>query len=149
MNEFQEVIQKLILLFQELTSLESKMLSAAREQQIAVLESHMIKEQASIMQLRGLEKEKDRIQAEAGYAGMSFHEILEVLDEEEKTRFLPLFDEMSRTMQMFQEVHEDLTVIMEVNLRQINKKIDNAKGQTYTEGRADSAGLKNMTNRRV
>lgn len=149
MNEFQEVLQKLILLFQELTSLESKMLNAAREQQIAVLESHMIKEQAFIMQLRGLEKEKDRIQAEAGYAGMSFHEILEVLDGEENARFLPLFDEMSRTMQMFQEVHEDLTVIMEVNLRQINKKMSDAKGQTYGESRAGSAGPKNMTNRRV
>lgn len=149
MNEFQEVLQKLILLFQELTSLESKMLNAAREQQIAVLESHMIKEQAFIMQLRGLEKEKDRIQAEAGYAGMSFHEILEVLDGEEKARFLPLFDEMSRAMQMFQEVHEDLTVIMEVNLHQINKKINDAEGQTYGESRAGSAGLKNMTNRRV
>lgn len=149
MNEFQEVIQKLILLFRELTTLENKMLNAAREQQIAVLEGHMIKEQALIMQLRGLEKEKDRIQAESGYAKLSFHEILEALDEEEKARFLPLFDEMSRTMQMFQEVHEDLTMIMEVNLRQVNKKIEDVKGQTYTESGADSAGLKSMTNRRV
>lgn len=149
MNEFQEVIQKLILLFQDLTTLENKMLNAAKDQHIAVLEGHMMKEQALIMQLRGLEREKDRIQAGAGYANMSFHEILEALDGEEKIRFLSLFDEMSRTMQMFQEVHEDLTMIMEVNLRQINKKIDDAKGQTYTEGGIDSASLKNMTNRRV
>ncbi|MGC4019596.1 MAG: hypothetical protein QM793_10515 [Muricomes sp.] len=141
MNEFQEVIQKLILLFQELTSIESKMLDAAKGEHIAVLESHMLKEQAAIMQLRGLEREKDRVQAELGYDGLSFHEILEKLSEEERTHFLPLFDGLSREIQMFQEVHEDLTLIMEVNLRNLNKKLNNTESQVYPGNRTDSKGL--------
>ncbi|CUX49609.1 hypothetical protein [Clostridium sp. C105KSO13] len=128
MNEFQEAIQKMILLFRDLTAIESKMLEAAREKRIGLLENYMTKEQAFIMQLKALEREKDKAQTEAGYQKMSFREILEVLSEEKRGRFLPLFRELSREVQMFQETHEDLTMIVTVNLRQINKRLDGTEG---------------------
>ncbi|WP_334104199.1 hypothetical protein [Muricomes intestini] len=150
MNEFQEVIQKLILLFRDLTAIESKMLEAARGEHIGLLENYMTKEQAFIMQLKGLEKEKDKAQAEAGYKRMSFREILEAQGEEERARFLPLFEELSREVQMFQEVHEDLTVIMEVNLRQINKKLDDTEGHVYSDNKlTGTSAPKSVTSRRV
>ena len=150
MNEFQEVIQKLILLFRDLTAIESKMLEAARGEHIGLLENYMTKEQAFIMQLKGLEKEKDKAQAEAGYKRMSFREILEAQGEEERARFLPLFEELSREVQMFQEVHEDLTVIMEVNLRQINKKLDATEGHIYSDNTlTGTSAPKSVTSRRV
>ncbi|HAX52801.1 hypothetical protein [Muricomes intestini] len=150
MNEFQEVIQKLILLFRDLTAIESKMLEAARGEHIGLLENYMTKEQAFIMQLKGLEKEKDKAQAEAGYKRMSFREILEAQGEEERARFLPLFEELSREVQMFQEVHEDLTVIMEVNLRQINKKLDDTEGHIYSDNTlTGTSAPKSVTSRRV
>ena len=150
MNEFQEVIQKLILLFRDLTAIESKMLEAARGEHIGLLENYMTKEQAFIMQLKGLEKEKDKAQAEAGYKRMSFREMLEAQGEEERARFLPLFEELSREVQMFQEVHEDLTVIMEVNLRQINKKLDDTEGHIYSDNTlTGTSAPKSVTSRRV
>ncbi len=149
MQEFQDIIRRLILLFQELTGIESKMLEAARAQHMAELESLMIKEQASVMQLRGLEKEKDRIQEANGYGGMSFQQILETMDETDKEQILPLFDEMSRAVQMFQEIHENLTVIMQVNLRQIDKVINDPEGHIYSGKRSGSDGLKHMTNQKV
>lgn len=150
MNEFQEVIQKLILLFRDLTAIESKMLEAARGEHIGLLENYMTKEQAFIMQLKGLEKEKDKAQAEAGYKRMSFREILEAQGEEERARSLPLFEELSREVQMFQEVHEDLTVIMEVNLRQINKKLDDTEGHIYSDNTlTGTSAPKSVTSRRV
>jgi Mg2+ and Co2+ transporter CorA len=148
MQEFQDIIRRLILLFRELTGIESKMLEAARAQRMAELESLMIKEQASVMQLRGLEKEKDRIQELNGYGGMRFQQMLETMDETEKEQMLPLFDEMSRAVQMFQEIHENLTVLMQVNLRQIDKVINDPEGQIYSGQRNGSDGLKHMTNQR-
>lgn len=150
MSEFHEVIQKLILLFQDLRAIESKMLEAAREKRIGILENYMTKEQAFIMQLRGLEKEKDRIQAEAGYEKMSFREILEMLSGEERADFLSLFEKLKQEVQMFQEVHEDLTVITEVNLREVSKKLDKAEGYIYSDDKqTGTAGLKSVTSKRV
>lgn len=149
MNDFKEVLQKLILLFQELTAVESKMLEAAGNRKMAELENLMIKEQASVMQLRGLEKEKDRIQESLGFEAMSFRQILEKISEDDRADILPLFDEMSRTVQMFQEIHENLTVLMQVNLRQIDKVINNTEGHIYSGDRNGTVGKRHMTSQRV
>lgn len=150
MNDFGRVIKELICVFKELTEMESRMLQAAEQKRAAMIEEYMIKEQAVVMQLRGLEKEKDRVQAAAGYEGMTFRDILNRCEADEKSILLPLFDELSRAVQIFQEVHEDTVMLIELNLRQIKRISEQATGQIYSDGREDiSAGFRHMTNKRV
>lgn len=150
MNDFQKVIRDLIFVFKELTEIETKILQAADQKRVSVIEEYMVKEQAAVMHLRGLEQEKDRVQAAAGYEGLSFQEILNKVEEKERKLLLPLFDEMSREVQVFQEVHEDTVRLIEVNLRQIKRFSEHASGQIYSGGREEaSTGLRHMTNKKV
>lgn len=150
MNDFGRVIKDLIGVFKELTEVESRILQAAEQKRAAVIEECMVKEQAAVMRLRGLEKEKDRVQAAAGYEGLTFRDILNRAEDDEKSLLLPLFDELSREVQMFQEIHEDTVMLIELNLRQIKRISEQATGQIYSDGRDDiSAGFRHMTNKRV
>lgn len=150
MNDFQKVIRDLIFVFKELTEIETKILQAAEQKRVAVIEEYMVKEQAVVMRLRGLEQEKHRVQTENGYEELSFQEILNKVEEKERKLLLPLFDEMSREVQIFQEVHEDTVRLIEVNLRQIKRFSEHSNGQIYSGGREEtSAGLRHMTNKRI
>lgn len=149
MNEFQRVLKELIELFTQLTGIEQVKLEAAAGNHVATVEECMTKEQALTMKLRGLEKEREKYQAEAGYEGMTFHQILEQASEQEAKELLPLFDGLSRVIQMCQEVNEDSQKILKTNLHMIERALKEKEGSTYTGDGKNEAESRHLTNRRV
>lgn len=149
MNEFKGIIENLIQLFEELTALETVKLNAARINQVSTIEECMTKEQTQILRLKGLEQARERKQEEMGFGGMSFQEILLKVTDDEREELLPLFDTLSRGIQMFQEVSEDATRIIEVNLRRLDKEIQSREGQVYVSSGRGQAEERHMTDRSV
>lgn len=131
MDEFRKIIEDLIALFRDLTALESVKLNAGRNQQISAIEECITKENTFILRLKGLDKAREQQQEALGFSGLSFQEILEKVPLEEQEILLPLFDTLSREIQMFQEISEDTSRIIQVNLRQISKEIKARQGQIY------------------
>ena len=79
MEKFEEVIRKMISLFEELKIVEQKKLESVQKNKITFLEDSMNKEQACILKLRGLEQERERIQKENGWENKKFRQILEIV----------------------------------------------------------------------
>ena len=134
MNEFQKIIANLIILFREMTALQNIKLRAARDKHIAVIEECMTKEQAMILRLKGLDKERQEKQEALGFGGMKFQEILKHLEGTQREELLLLFDELSREIQMYQEVSEDVACIIKVNLRQLHKGLEGQGDKLYMNG---------------
>lgn len=149
MSEFQEVIEQLIELFKEMIPVENDKLHAARHNKITFIEDCMTREQSFILRLKGLEKERERVQQEIGFAGLSFREILEAVPKQEGELLLPLFDELSRQIQMFQEVNEDASLMIEMNLRQITKAVNAKEGGIYRQDGSETNQEQHFTNRRI
>ncbi len=149
MKEFQRVIREMTALFHQFTGVEQVKLDAAAGNHVATVEECMTKEQSLILKLRGLEQERERCQKEAGYGGMRFREILAAVSEEERKELLPLFDGLSREIQMFQEVNEDAGRVLSNNLHKIRKALDEKGGGIYGEDGRNEAEVTHMTSRRV
>lgn len=148
MKEFQRVINDMIALFRQLTGIEQMKLKAATANRVATIEECMTKQQALILRLRGLEQEREKYQKAAGYEGMKFREILAAVSDEEREVLYPLFDELSKEIQMFQAVNEDAEKVMSNNLRMIKKALD-SKGDTYSEKGKSKPAATHMTSRKM
>lgn len=149
MKEFQKVIEEMIALFRKFTGIEQVKLQAVRENHVATVEECMTKEQALILSLRGLEKRRVESQQKAGYDGMTFHQILESVSQGEREELLPLFDELSRQVQMFQEVNEDANQILKTNLHVVNREIARRQSGIYGVNGKNKTQEQHMTSRKV
>lgn len=148
MKEFQRVITDMIALFRQLTGIEQMKLKAATANRVATIEECMTKQQALILRLRGLEQEREKCQKAAGYEGMKFREILAAVSDEEREVLYPLFDGLSKEIQMFQAVNEDAEKVMSNNLRMIKKALDSKDGTYGGNGKSEPAAT-HMTSRKV
>ncbi|MCI8320320.1 MAG: flagellar protein FlgN [Dorea sp.] len=149
MDEFKKVIGQLISLFHQLMKIEEVKLQAAAGNHVGTVEDCVTQQQALLLKLRGLEQARERAQAKAGYAGMQFRQILEKVQDSEREELYQLFDELSREIQMFQEVNEDANQILRTNLHMIDKTLRDKTANTYNgEGKSET-NTRHMTSRRV
>ncbi|MCI8453620.1 MAG: flagellar protein FlgN [Lachnospiraceae bacterium] len=131
MNEFEKVIRNMIDLFGELVETEQQKLDAAAAHNVQVLEECVTKEQALQLRLRGLERSREKAQEQAGFGGLRFREIIDRLPRDEQEQLAPLFEALSRRIQMFQEINTDTNKILETNLHVLGKALDGDKKGVY------------------
>ena len=123
MKEFIKVIEDLTELFRNLTEMGNMKVQAAKEHRVAMLDSCMIKEQALVLNLKGLEKKREACLVRLGYEGKSFREILEIVPEEERVILKPIFEEFSRQVRIFKQVNEDVVTLIKINQRKLSKQL--------------------------
>ncbi len=140
MKEFKEVIEELIAVFIELSGIANVKLSAAKNNRAATVEECLKKEQAVVMKLRGLEAKREKIQAEMGFEGLKFKEILEKLSEEEREDLLPYFDALSREIQLFDHANENVQTMLKVNLRNIDRELENRQKSSKIDANVINKG---------
>ncbi len=144
MNEFLYVIEELTKVFIDLSAIANIKLKAAKDNVTATIDECLLKEQSLILNLRGLDKKREDIQEKLGFKGLAFKEILEKLSEEESNIMLPAFDILSREIQNFEKINEDVSTIIKVNLRQLQKEIDK-NGVLYSKNANGTVEDKSFT----
>ena len=73
---FSKIIEEFIALFDHLIPIEQEKLDAAVKNRITFVEDCMHKEQAAVLQLRGLEQKREAQQKLLGMEGYTFRQIL-------------------------------------------------------------------------
>jgi hypothetical protein len=128
MNDFIEVIEDMIQLFQDLVSVEQVKLEAAKKNRVTYVEDCMNKEQAAILKLRGLDKKREDCQERLGMKGDTFQQILSKVSEDDgHNRLKELFERLSRQVRLFQEISDGARTMIELNLHMIDKAIQNSQ----------------------
>lgn len=123
MEQFQSVIKEMIALFNEYLPLEEKKLKAVTENDLVALEDCMTQEQAVVLKLRGLEKKREDAQHANGWEGKRFREIIGLVPEGQRAGFQQLFEELERSIGLFQSANSSAMDTININLRQIGKAI--------------------------
>ena len=123
---FTKVIEEFITLFDHLIEIEQEKLDAAVKNRVTFVEDCMHKEQAAVLQLRGLEQKREAEQKHLGMEGYTFRQILEEAPEEVSASLSPLFDQLSERVTSFRSVSESAKDIIEVNLHMIQSALASA-----------------------
>lgn len=150
MKQFEQVIHEMIEVFDQFLPLEQEKLKAVSENNLTVLEDCMNQEQAVVLKLRGLEKKREDAQKQLGWAGKTFREIIELVPDEKQVEYRQLFEQLTNSMNMFQEANESALDTITVNLRRIDNtlKRKDPQGTTYSQDGTIQEN-KPLTNRRV
>ncbi len=155
MNDFSnfiKLIEDYIVLFDNLIPIEQEKLDAAVKNQVTFIEDCMHKEQAAVLQLRGLEQKREAEQKRLGMDNYTFKEILAHAPEE-AAALEPLFDRLSERVRSFRSISDSAKDIIEVNLHVIQSALasDTSGKDTYSaSGRKKNNDNKNhFTSRSV
>lgn len=142
---FTTVIEELITLFDHLIEVEQEKLDAAVKNRVTFVEDCMHKEQAAVLQLRGLDQRREAEQKRLGMEGYTFRQILKEVPEETAAGLKPLFDRLSEQVSGFRSVSNSAKDIIEVNLHMIQSAIaaEGPGADTYS-----AAGKKTDNNNR-
>ncbi len=149
MEEYKRLLKEMINVFNELTSIASVKLESASKNRVATVEECMKKEQPIVMKLRGLEQKREQVQAKLGYEGMQFKQIVAVVNPETREELLPVYEGLSRAIQMFQEINEDVEQMIRLNLREIDKALDRQSDTIYKDKAMDYAKKSSRTDRSI
>ena len=76
LDDFLDLLEKLVLLFDDLTEIEQTKLEAVTKKDIDTLNDCMKEEQAYLLQFRGLDKKRESIQKDLGFENMKFSQII-------------------------------------------------------------------------
>lgn len=122
-TDFKKIIEELIALFDHLIPIEQEKLDAAIKNRVTFVEDCMHKEQAAVLQLRGLEQKREAEQIRLGMKGYTFRQILEQAPEEATAVLDPLFKQLGERVRTFQSISESARNIIEVNLHVIQSAL--------------------------
>lgn len=150
-TEFRSLIKEFLELFDALTSVEQKKLDAAVKNQVTFVEECMKKEQAFVLQLRGLEQRRESQQEALGMKDLTFREMLEKVPSEVQEELQPLFQELSKKVRDFQSINENAKDAITINLHKIQGAMQSApeKNQFYSASGQKSSEENHFTNRSV
>lgn len=150
---FIAVIQELIALFESLIPVEQEKLDAAIKNRVSFVEECMHKEQAFVLQLKGLEQKREAQQKLLGMDDYTFRQILEEVPAETASVLTPLFARLSDQIRLFQSINASAKDIMEVNLHVINSALAKKAMEKETHAapgtKKDNRGGNHFTSRSV
>lgn len=158
LDDFIDLLEKLILLFDDLTDVEQTKLEAVTDKDIDTLSDCMKEEQVFLLQFRGLDKKRETIQKDLGFENMKFSEIIShIKDKQYKQEFEELYNTLKQTMDYYQQIHNNAKSIIEINLMGIDKALEALthqpssapqSGATYSsDGQIHNNNKTNFTNK--
>lgn len=77
---------------------------------------------------------------------MSFRQLAENLDEEQKADIQPVFDELDRNLQSFRDINRDVNEVIKTNLHVVENMLDKTG---HIPNRARKKKQRNITSRKA
>lgn len=119
LEEFRKTLRQLSDIVEQLACVEDEKGAAAAEKRHDALDPLMRKEQPLILSLRGLEKQRMEQAAALGWEGLTFRQILETADAEQKEALSPLFAELQKGTDHLKQTREATDRMLRTRLREL------------------------------
>lgn len=139
-DSFTDIIRQLIDLTGEISQAEEAKAEAASERHHELLDDFIQKEQAQILKLRGLEQHRMKLAENLGWASLTFRQILEKADGEQKEILLPLFTRLEQQLNRLTQSRKASEHIIKVRIHEIETLIARQEGSSYDPSRSVSVG---------
>lgn len=116
LNRLQEILSKLRLTENELTS-------AAAEQDTGAMNELVNASQPDMLTFRGLESKRTAYEKELGIQGKSFRDVLSECTDEQREALEPVYNAISRELKLFEDARDSADRIMKVRLMDVNEAL--------------------------
>lgn len=145
MDKFKDIIRQTIDAIEQFAAIEQTKLEAAAEANLTALEDCMTKEQAMILRIKGLEQERMKWQRQNGREGLSFREMLEQETPEQREELQPLYDRLSKCINLFQDISKSAEQIIKTNLYVVNRKLEQRGTEYNKDGSTETPAEGHLT----
>lgn len=122
-HDFFKLAGELTDLLKILKTIEENKLLAITEKSLTKLDACIKDEQVQVMKLKGLEKKREQVQASLGYGGLTFRQIINSLQAEDKKEAKELFNGLQKATNNFNSINKSVKTALEVNIYSINNLI--------------------------
>lgn len=136
-NSFCSLIKDTVLLFGNLIALENKKIDAIAENNAALLDQHMNEEQAYLMQMRGLDHKREKVQKQLDSSGLTFRQMIEKFESSERETLDTLYGELSSKSSELKDAISTARKYIDLHLSTITALLERLEG---TDGIYDKKG---------
>ena len=136
---FCKVIKETLALFDELLSLEGKKINAIAENDITLLDQYMNDEQVYLLQMRGLDYKREKMQEQLNAAGLTFRQMIDNFNSPEKESLISLYEELSSKSSELKEAITGTKRFIDLHLNSISALLEKLEG---SEGVYNKSGEK-------
>ncbi len=119
LEEFLGTLRQLSDVVEKLAHIEDEKATAAAEKQHDALDPLMRREQPLILSLRGLEKQRMEQAAALGWDGLTFRQIMDTADPEQKEALSPIFTELRERTDRLKKNRDTSDRMLRVRLREL------------------------------
>lgn len=131
---FMAVITDLTALAGDLARIERAKADAASQKQHQILNACIQDEQAYILKLRGFEQHRIRQMKILGWDGLTFRQVLEKADPDQKEKLAPLFTALEQRLGHLTHAKDAADQIIRVRVHELEKLIALQGGSGYDSG---------------
>ena len=128
-DSFCKVIHETKLLFDDLLELENKKIDAISVNDVDLLDQYMNEENVFLMQMRGLDFKREKMQEQLGAKGLTFREIIDKFDGLEKDNLNNLYDGLSVKSQELKDAIGSVKRLIDMHLYSISELLDKLEGK--------------------
>ena len=127
-DAFNKVIHETLALFNDLISLEVKKTDAITENDVTLLDQYMNDEQAYLLQMRGLDYKREKMQEQLGAQGLTFRQMIDEFEAPEREGFEKLYEELSAKSAELKKAIAETRRLIDMHLNSINTLLDKLEG---------------------
>ena len=111
--------------------LEEEKLKAVQEDRISTLEECMMREQAIVLKMKGLEQKRERFLKEHGYSGMTLRQIIEKTEGSGRERIQAALEQLVLAAQNFSSYNDEAMKLIRLKQHTLEKASSPDGGHTY------------------
>jgi len=123
--DFYKIMEEIMNLVDSVIALENQKLDAIASNDISELDRIMKEEQAIILQFRGLEKKRDKIQDDLGLSSLTFREMIDKDTLSNSKELAKLYQQMNEKMKEVKTVTDCTKKYIELHLHSLDTLITN------------------------
>lgn len=138
LDSFSDIIRQLTVLTGQLSQVEEAKAEAASEKRHELLDGFIQKEQAQLLKLRGLEQHRMKLAKNLGWDSLTFRQILDKADSQQREVLLPLFTELEQQLNRLTQSRKASEHIINVRIHEIETLIALQEGSSYDPSRSVS-----------
>ncbi|MCL1809363.1 MAG: flagellar protein FlgN [Clostridiales bacterium] len=127
-DSFCGLIHETLGLFDDIICLENKKLGAIAENDVTLLDQYMNDEQAYLLQMRGLDYKREKLQGQFGAAGLTFKQIIDKFETPERETLDLLYDELSAKSSELKEAVSGTKRYIDLHLASISALLEKLEG---------------------
>ena len=134
-DSFCGIINDMLGLFDEIIDFENRKLDAIAANDVDLLDKFMKDEQAYVLRMKGLEQKREKFQALLGLQDLTFSEMTEMFESDEREKLRRLNEQLSAKALDLKEAITGAKRYIDLHLNSISALIDKLEGNAAMYGK--------------